>query len=116
MRFRSRLKTKSLSHAITGQRSIWTGSCSGFRVTGSKFHGVSPWTVDGKASVRFTRNRNIRCTVMAVTLPMMTDQGPFGSVGMDGMFSVVKVRDGRPEARRLQRPRALPAPGGHTGQ
>jgi len=26
------------------------------------------------------------------TLPMMTGQGPFGSVGMGGMFSVVKVR------------------------
>jgi FtsP/CotA-like multicopper oxidase with cupredoxin domain len=27
------------------------------------------------------------------TLPMMTGQGPFGAVGMGGMFSVVKVRD-----------------------
>jgi len=27
------------------------------------------------------------------TLPMMTGTGPFGSVGMGGMFSVVKVRD-----------------------
>ena len=27
------------------------------------------------------------------TLPMMTGQGPFGPVGMGGMFSVVKVRD-----------------------
>ena len=27
------------------------------------------------------------------TLPMMTGQGPFGSIGMGGMFSVVKVRD-----------------------
>ena len=28
------------------------------------------------------------------TLPMMTGQGPFGPIGMGGMFSVVKVRDG----------------------
>jgi len=28
------------------------------------------------------------------TLPMMTGQGPFGAIGMGGMFSVVKVRDG----------------------
>ena len=27
------------------------------------------------------------------TLPMMTGQGPFGPVGMGGMFTVVKVRD-----------------------
>ncbi len=27
------------------------------------------------------------------TLPMMTGQGPFGALGMGGMFSVVKVRD-----------------------
>jgi manganese oxidase len=27
------------------------------------------------------------------TLPMMTGQGPFGPIGMGGMFSVVKVRD-----------------------
>jgi len=27
------------------------------------------------------------------TLPMMTGTGPFGPVGMGGMFSVVKVRD-----------------------
>ena len=27
------------------------------------------------------------------TLPMMTGSGPFGPVGMGGMFSVVKVRD-----------------------
>src|SRR5207245_7712595 len=27
------------------------------------------------------------------TLPMMTGSGPFGGVGMGGMFSVVKVRD-----------------------
>ncbi len=27
------------------------------------------------------------------TLPMMTGNGPFGPVGMGGMFSVVKVRD-----------------------
>jgi len=27
------------------------------------------------------------------TLPMMTGSGPFGAVGMGGMFSVVKVRD-----------------------
>jgi hypothetical protein len=26
------------------------------------------------------------------TLPMMTGQGPFGGVGMGGMFSVLKVR------------------------
>ena len=28
------------------------------------------------------------------TLPMMTGEGPFGSVEMGGMFSVVKVREG----------------------
>jgi hypothetical protein len=27
------------------------------------------------------------------TLPMMTGTGPFGAVGMGGMFSVLKVRD-----------------------
>jgi hypothetical protein len=27
------------------------------------------------------------------TLPMMTGTGPFGSIGMGGMFTVVKVRD-----------------------
>jgi hypothetical protein len=27
------------------------------------------------------------------TLPMMTGSGPFGAIGMGGMFSVVKVRD-----------------------
>jgi hypothetical protein len=27
------------------------------------------------------------------TLPMMTGSGPFGPLGMGGMFSVVKVRD-----------------------
>jgi hypothetical protein len=27
------------------------------------------------------------------TLPMMTGEGPFGPIGMGGMFSVVKVRD-----------------------
>jgi len=27
------------------------------------------------------------------TLPMMTGTGPFGPIGMGGMFSVVKVRD-----------------------
>jgi FtsP/CotA-like multicopper oxidase with cupredoxin domain len=27
------------------------------------------------------------------TLPMMTGQGPFGAIGMGGMFTVVKVRD-----------------------
>lgn len=31
------------------------------------------------------------------TLPMMTGQGPFGPVGMGGMFSVVKVRDKLPK-------------------
>ena len=30
------------------------------------------------------------------TLPMMTGQGPFGGVGMGGMFSVVKVRRDQP--------------------
>jgi hypothetical protein len=28
------------------------------------------------------------------TLPMMTGQGPFGSIEMGGMFTMVKVRDG----------------------
>jgi FtsP/CotA-like multicopper oxidase with cupredoxin domain len=28
------------------------------------------------------------------TLPMMTGSGPFGAIGMGGMFSVLKVRDG----------------------
>jgi hypothetical protein len=27
------------------------------------------------------------------TLPMMTGSGPFGAIGMGGMFSVLKVRD-----------------------
>lgn len=30
------------------------------------------------------------------TVPMMTGQGPFGSVGMGGMFSVLKVRKDQP--------------------
>lgn len=30
------------------------------------------------------------------TLPMMTGQGPFGGVGMGGMFSVLKVRRDQP--------------------
>ena len=30
------------------------------------------------------------------TAPMMTGQGPFGGVGMGGMFSVIKVRKGQP--------------------
>ncbi len=30
------------------------------------------------------------------TLPMMTGSGPFGPIGMGGMFSVVKVRDDQP--------------------
>jgi len=29
------------------------------------------------------------------TIPMMTGYGPFGAVGMGGMFSVVKVRRGQ---------------------
>lgn len=28
------------------------------------------------------------------TLPMMTGEGPFGSIGMGGMFTILKVRDG----------------------
>jgi len=28
------------------------------------------------------------------TLPMMTGQGPFGGIGMGGMFTVVKIREG----------------------
>jgi hypothetical protein len=28
------------------------------------------------------------------TLPMMTGKGPFGSVEMGGMFSIVKIREG----------------------
>jgi hypothetical protein len=28
------------------------------------------------------------------TLPMMTGRGPFGSLEMGGMFTVVKIRDG----------------------
>ena len=35
------------------------------------------------------------------TLPMMTGQGPFGPVGMGGMFSVVKVRDDLPRGAYL---------------
>lgn len=31
------------------------------------------------------------------TLPMMTGEGPFGSVEMGGMFSVFKIRDNQPE-------------------
>ena len=38
------------------------------------------------------------------TVPMMTGQGPFGSVGMGGMFSVVKVR-------RNQKPGSYKDPG-----
>ena len=30
------------------------------------------------------------------TLPMMTGQGPMGALGMGGMFSVMKVREGQP--------------------
>jgi hypothetical protein len=30
------------------------------------------------------------------TLPMMTGEGPFGGVGMGGMFSVLKVRKNQP--------------------
>ena len=37
------------------------------------------------------------------TVPMMTGGGPFGAVGMGGMFSVVKGAQG-PEGGRLQRP------------
>ena len=48
------------------------------------------------------------------TLPMMTGQGPFGPVGMGGMFSVVKVRDDR-EAWRLQGPGLVQAPARHGG-
>ena len=29
------------------------------------------------------------------TLPMMTGEGPFGSIEMGGMFTVVKIRDGK---------------------
>ena len=46
------------------------------------------------------------------TLPMMTGKGPFGPVGMGGMFSVVKVRDDV-QAGRLQGPRSVQAPAGH---
>jgi hypothetical protein len=28
------------------------------------------------------------------TLPMMAGEGPFGPIGMGGMFTVIKVRDG----------------------
>jgi hypothetical protein len=28
------------------------------------------------------------------TIPMMTGQGPYGDVGMGGMFTVLKVRSG----------------------
>ena len=28
------------------------------------------------------------------TLPMMAGEGPYGAVGMGGMFTVVKIRDG----------------------
>jgi hypothetical protein len=48
------------------------------------------------------------------TAPMMAGQGPFGAVGMGGMFSVVKVRKG-PEEGRLHRPWLVPAPAGHGG-
>jgi hypothetical protein len=48
------------------------------------------------------------------TAPMMAGRGPFGAIGMGGMFSVVKVRK-RPEAGRLQRPGLVPAPAGHRG-
>jgi hypothetical protein len=41
-------------------------------------------------------------------------QGPFGAVGMGGMFSVLKVRK-RPEAGRLPRPGLVPAAAGRGG-
>ena len=48
------------------------------------------------------------------TAPMMAGQGPFGAVGMGGMFSMVKVRkDQKP--RRLQRSRLVRAPARHGG-
>jgi len=37
----------------------------------------------------------MRMPLPANTLPMMTGEGPFGAVGMGGMFSVVKVRRGQ---------------------
>jgi FtsP/CotA-like multicopper oxidase with cupredoxin domain len=44
------------------------------------------------------------------TLPMMTGAGPFGPIGMGGMFSVVKVRDDiRPGDYRDPRPYKHPA-------
>ena len=44
------------------------------------------------------------------TLPMMTGTGPFGALGMGGMFSVVKVRDGlRPGDYKDPGPYAHPA-------
>ncbi|MFC0373251.1 hypothetical protein [Methylobacterium isbiliense] len=36
----------------------------------------------------------MRMPTLDNTLPMMTGEGPFGSVEMGGMFSVVKVREG----------------------
>ena len=30
----------------------------------------------------------------ANTLPMMTGSGPFGPIGMGGMFTILKVREG----------------------
>ena len=48
------------------------------------------------------------------TLPMMTGAGPYGSVEMGGMFTVVKVRrDQKP--RRLHRSGLVPATGRHAG-
>ena len=54
------------------------------------------------------------------TLPMMTGKGPFGAVGMGGMFSVVKVRDDvRPGDYKDPGPtdiRPAPSPMNTTGQ
>jgi hypothetical protein len=37
----------------------------------------------------------MRMPMPANTLPMMMGEGPFGAVGMGGMFSIVKVRKGQ---------------------
>jgi len=66
------------------------------------------------------------------TAPMMTGQGPFGSVEMGGMFSVLKVRRGQPHgdyrdpgwyahppgtsAREVDAPAAAPPRQGSAGQ
>ena len=50
------------------------------------------------------------------TAPMMAGQGPFGAIGMGGMFSVLKVREQLPKGWVPgQGHRLVRTPGGHAG-